>query len=229
MLLTVHKVTCFITRNDDRELLVFRHPLAGLQLPAGTVDPGEAVVDAALREAREETGLTHLTPVRELAVISALAMPTDRMLLDDSPLYAEPSTSASAIPIDFGGDKRIDRLRRGLWVRTIEEIGDWIYAAYDTFEWRDEALVLAGSTSGWLPSTSCTADVGRSLWLLRCQESTPDRWTHSDDPGLPAAVDEGVEVFWMPFDPGVPLAGVQSIWLATAYDALSSRAYSNPL
>jgi len=161
---TVHKVTCFITRGDGNEVLVFRHPLAGLQLPAGTVEPDEAVVDAALREAREETGLTHLTPVRELAVISALTTPSDRMLVDDSPLYAEPSTSASAIPIDFGGGKVIDSLRRGLWVRMIEQISGWTYAAYETFEWRGNALKLAGSTSGWLPSTSCTSGVGRSLW-----------------------------------------------------------------
>lgn len=39
------------------------HPEAGLQVPAGTMEPGEAPEDAALREAREETGLTDLTIV----------------------------------------------------------------------------------------------------------------------------------------------------------------------
>ncbi|MEM7335281.1 MAG: hypothetical protein AAF490_24600 [Chloroflexota bacterium] len=38
------KVTAFITREtvNGRELLVFQHPYAGVQLPAGTVDPNEA-------------------------------------------------------------------------------------------------------------------------------------------------------------------------------------------
>ena len=36
------------------------HPGAGIQLPAGTVKPGEDLLAAARREASEETGLTHL-------------------------------------------------------------------------------------------------------------------------------------------------------------------------
>ena len=48
---TVHKVAAFVTRGDgpERELLVFRHPRAGIQLPAGTVEAGEAIEVAALR------------------------------------------------------------------------------------------------------------------------------------------------------------------------------------
>lgn len=46
-----------------QRLLVFRHvdqPIAGIQVPAGTIEPGEAPAAAALREAREETGLAGL-------------------------------------------------------------------------------------------------------------------------------------------------------------------------
>lgn len=52
------KVTAFVvTRDEPRHLLVFKHPTAGLQLPAGTVEPGEAPVAAAKREVWEETGV----------------------------------------------------------------------------------------------------------------------------------------------------------------------------
>jgi 8-oxo-dGTP pyrophosphatase MutT (NUDIX family) len=49
-----------------QHLLVFSHPLspeAGIQVPAGTMRDDESPPDAVLREAREETGLTHLTLV----------------------------------------------------------------------------------------------------------------------------------------------------------------------
>jgi 8-oxo-dGTP diphosphatase len=56
-----HKVFAYITHGDW--LLVFRHPHApdaGIQVPAGTVEPGELFAAAALREAGEETGLPAL-------------------------------------------------------------------------------------------------------------------------------------------------------------------------
>ena len=40
------------------EVLAFRHPRAGLQIVKGTVEPGEAIEAAALRELAEESGVT---------------------------------------------------------------------------------------------------------------------------------------------------------------------------
>jgi 8-oxo-dGTP pyrophosphatase MutT (NUDIX family) len=55
------KVVAYITRGD--RLLVFSQPNgveAGIQVPAGTMEPGETPEEAVLREAYEETGLGHL-------------------------------------------------------------------------------------------------------------------------------------------------------------------------
>ncbi|MFK5583221.1 NUDIX hydrolase [Serinicoccus sp. LYQ131] len=64
-----NKVICYIV--SAGHLLVFTHrdlPLdeVGVQVPAGTIRPGEDPAAAALREATEETGLTDLKVLRKL-------------------------------------------------------------------------------------------------------------------------------------------------------------------
>jgi 8-oxo-dGTP pyrophosphatase MutT (NUDIX family) len=62
-----HKVLAYITAGT--RLLVFQHPhmpTAGIQVPAGTVETGERLEDAVLREAVEETGLYPLELVSHL-------------------------------------------------------------------------------------------------------------------------------------------------------------------
>ena len=63
------KVLVYVVR--EGRLLVFRHvdysyEEVGIQVPAGSVRNGESPDDAALREAREETGLTDFKIVRKL-------------------------------------------------------------------------------------------------------------------------------------------------------------------
>jgi 8-oxo-dGTP pyrophosphatase MutT (NUDIX family) len=66
----VQKVVAYIVR--DGRIVVFTHAddstmdESGIQVPAGTLEPGELPADAVLREAREETGLSGLRIVRYL-------------------------------------------------------------------------------------------------------------------------------------------------------------------
>ena len=56
---TRHRAYAYITSGS--RLLLFTQPGApdaGIQVPAGTIEPGESPRDAVMREAREETGLT---------------------------------------------------------------------------------------------------------------------------------------------------------------------------
>ncbi|WP_246984640.1 NUDIX hydrolase [Halorientalis marina] len=62
----VRKACAYITR-DTSELLVFRGPgHDGLQIPKGTVEPGETPRDALFREAIEESGLATFERPRHL-------------------------------------------------------------------------------------------------------------------------------------------------------------------
>lgn len=69
MTVTKHKAFAYITSGTTSgttrgmRLLLLAHPNqpeAGLQVPAGTMEPGETPEQAVLREAREETDLEHL-------------------------------------------------------------------------------------------------------------------------------------------------------------------------
>jgi 8-oxo-dGTP diphosphatase len=58
---TIHRALAYIT-NANR-LLVFRQPdfpEAGIQVPGGTLEPGEIPIEGVLREGTEETGLADL-------------------------------------------------------------------------------------------------------------------------------------------------------------------------
>jgi 8-oxo-dGTP diphosphatase len=61
-MLTKRKVLAYITKGEaeDRELLVFEqkgHPEAGFQVPGGTIEEDELLIDALYREIEEETGI----------------------------------------------------------------------------------------------------------------------------------------------------------------------------
>lgn len=67
------KVLCYVVR--DGRLLVFRHTgysyeEVGIQVPAGSIRPGERPEEAALREAREETGFTQFGIIRKLGEVT---------------------------------------------------------------------------------------------------------------------------------------------------------------
>lgn len=56
----MEKVCPFILRENtasQTEVLVFQHPESGIQLVKGTLEHNEAVLDAALRELYEESGI----------------------------------------------------------------------------------------------------------------------------------------------------------------------------
>lgn len=63
--MVVEKVAPIIVRerNNIRELLVFRHPTAAVQIVKGTVEPGEDLTEAALRELAEESGIVSITSI----------------------------------------------------------------------------------------------------------------------------------------------------------------------
>jgi len=67
---TANKVCPVVLRGTepDVEILAFEHPLAGRQLVKGSIEAGESIEAAALRELEEESGLTAVRATRHLGV-----------------------------------------------------------------------------------------------------------------------------------------------------------------
>ena len=106
----LEKVTAFVTpsRPSGAKLLLFRHPFAGVQLPAGAVAEGERADIAATREVSEETGLAEVFVVRSLGIIDK-ALPGRIYVARRTKVYARPEL----------GSFNWAEFRRGIAVRPL--------------------------------------------------------------------------------------------------------------
>ena len=88
----LHKATAFITRPGAKavELLLFQHPHAGVQIPAGTVEPDETPEQCVLREAHEETGLSKLRIAGKIGSRAEVFPPEIRFVIHSTKVYSRP-------------------------------------------------------------------------------------------------------------------------------------------
>ena len=137
----MHKVAAFITRGSDSalELLVIDHPHAGIQLPAGTVEPDETPDAAVWREIREETGLTAVRLVARLGGFEQLSG-NQRVMTKTTVVKTGPEAEAVSLGSTFN---------RGWVVREMGRQGGLIQVCYEEREFQNNVpgkviLSLAG-------------------------------------------------------------------------------------
>src|ERR1041385_3929823 len=90
------KVTAFVTRSSPQgtQILLFEHPNAGIQLPAGTVEADEPHASAAAREATEEPGLLDLPSGRFLDAAMETLPDQHYLVATTTRVYARPDTTS---------------------------------------------------------------------------------------------------------------------------------------
>jgi 8-oxo-dGTP pyrophosphatase MutT (NUDIX family) len=197
----LHKVAAFVTPGVGarQALLVIEHPNAGIQLPAGTVEVGEAPETAVLRELREEAGLSEVTLVQKLAEFSQLTG-DQRVMCQTVRLQAGPEPDAPWLEYSF---------RRGWYVREVGRQNGRVHICYEehAYEGNTPGEVVL-SWDGWVGETAVTQHLIRHLYHLRPTRELPDEWYA--DPG-----DHGHppwRLFWQPLATAELVQGQQE-WL----------------
>jgi len=192
------KVTAFITRKTGNgvELLLLKHPSAGIQIPAGTVEIGETYLEAVIRETAEETGLTNVE-VKNLIGYKNAQLPEGKfVVLNKTKVYSRP---------DFKSFNWAE-FRRGLPVTRIREESGFAQVQI-TMEYDESPgqKYITYSILGWVPIDTLTNKIRRHYYHLICNENTPRSWEQFSDNHL-------FKLFWTPISKLPAIVSPQNEW-----------------
>lgn len=201
---SVQKVTAFITRKRlfGTQLLVFQHPTAGIQLPAGTVEMGEDLETAVLREAFEETGLSQLNLKKYLGCWENELADGEVVTTQPVRLLSAPAPDALPFAHQFG---------RGVSLATTGRVENgFLEILYREFDQLPEPTEIRLEIQGWVMETAVSQQKKRHYYWLTCDQETPDRWTQQTD-------GHEFTLFWTPLTPKPTLVSPQDRWLEDVY------------
>ena len=204
----VEKVTAFVTRehNGVKELLLFKHPTAGIQIPAGTIEAGETPETAVMREVYEETGLRAVKIEKSLGGIENELEENERIVAKATRVYTNPSLSSNVYK---------EELTRGLTVNYDSTHTDFRHVSYTEYDGAPDPTRIRRKITGWVPSESLSARKTRRFFLLTTPEETADRWEVKGDQG------HVFKLFWTPISALPPIVPPQDKWLKNIYEEIS--------
>ncbi len=206
----IEKVTAFIVRGYSSEvstpaalggapseLLLLRHPFAGLQVPAGTVEVGESAEEAVIRESAEETGLANCTIVTKLGVAETKLPADQRIIAASATVFARPDATS----FDWA------HIRRGIRVTTTGRIqAGFTQISYVEHDQMPDPNYVTLQITGWVRNELLTDTQIRHFFLLKTDSATPSKWqSHTDN--------HTFTLFWTPLSQIPPLVTSQQHWL----------------
>lgn len=200
------KVTGFVVRSGvggRAEVLLIRHPNAGIQAPAGTVEDGEAPEAAAVREAVEETGLEGFGPPRAAGVMVETLEEPASLMLRPAAVHLRPDARSASWA----------HLRRGIGVRIERRDADFVQVTYEEFDRLPDPQYVTARITGWVEANALTQVRRRFFYILPFEGKAADAWTqHADH--------HDFALFWAPVDAMPGLISPQDQWVAYLHEAL---------
>jgi 8-oxo-dGTP pyrophosphatase MutT (NUDIX family) len=204
---SIQKATAFVTRlvEGTAELLLIEHPTAGIQLPSGTVELGETVEAAVLRETAEETGLENIRIIRELGRINIELPENESIITHVIKLFDAPASDASSVD-GFG-------LSRGSPVTIVKIIGSFVEVICDPLDLSQIPPVRVNGVRGFVRRSLLAKTAERHFFHLALTQPAPEQITSFTD-GV------AFRSFWETLVPVPKLHPAQQGWLDQFYPSL---------
>jgi 8-oxo-dGTP pyrophosphatase MutT (NUDIX family) len=195
---SIEKVTAFVTAHTSKgtELLLFRHPNAGIQIPAGTVNPGETPDQAVIREVAEETGLVEIEISRYLSARLEQLPENSRVILKNTRVYAHPDKSS----FDWA------HLRPGITVAVLRRAVGFTQICYQEFNQVPDPQYVSMSIQGWVPDEALTQSRRRHFYHLEFNGKSTKEWQVFAD-------HHRLTLFWSPLHDLPDIIPPQDEWL----------------
>lgn len=195
----LEKVTAFVVREvaGEPQLLLFQHPTAGIQIPAGTVEADEQPAAAALREAQEETGLAGLVIAQALGAADDPLPDGHQVMAATAPVHARPVVDSVAHA----------RLRRGLPVAVLRSINGFTQVAYQEYDRVPDAQYVSLNITGWVADEALADRRLRHFFILTYQGECAECWQVYTD-------HHWFTLFWAPMAQLPSIIAPQDRWLA---------------
>lgn len=193
----MEKITAFITRKKKNvDLLLIQHPNAGIQIPAGTVEEGETVVEALKREILEETGLKNVKIKNYIGSQKTKLSNNEFLVSTKTKVYSRPT------PTSFDWVE----LRKGIAVTSNRIFGNFTQITYKEYDRYPNPRYVTYQITGWVLTKILSKESERHFFHVITGEKVPDEWEILAD-------NHKFKLFWSSFANIVDIIDPQFKWL----------------
>ncbi|MBX3014996.1 MAG: NUDIX domain-containing protein [Caldilineaceae bacterium] len=199
MIKILEKVTVFIVRKvaQEYQLLLFEHPVTGVQIPAGIVEVQETPEASARREAQEKTGMRGFTAPLYLGSSESELVTGYKVLGTNTSLYARPTTASPSYAY----------LSRGLPVAVLREASGFTQVTCQEPPPIGAETMALTYITGWIASQTLAYDCLRHFFVTTYPIPCNDSWRIFTQQYWHT-------LFWAPMEKLPPVLATQTSWLS---------------